>query len=183
MEILKGFRSQASLDLLISYGVAILVISIALYVVLQLGIFNMRLAPSYCNAAPNFVCAAVAINNSGAMTLVFSQATGGTLNISAVACSTEANTTNAGPAYGNFGMLPYTVAPTFYPNNQLQNNLLVYSSNQTRIFVNCYSGAGLAKGSLGTTFSGFVWIKYTINTLPNSYNAVEQIASMSTKYT
>ena len=50
-------RAQASIDMLIAYGVAILIVSIALYVVLQLGIFNTRLAPTYCNPAPSFACA------------------------------------------------------------------------------------------------------------------------------
>ncbi len=67
--------------MLISYGVAILVISIALYVVLQLGIFNSRLAPTYCNAAPSFICAGVGLATNGNITVIFSQATGGTLNI------------------------------------------------------------------------------------------------------
>jgi hypothetical protein len=183
MEMHKDQKGQASLDLLISYGVAILVISIALYVVLQLGIFNQRLAPTYCNAAPDFICTQIALNTSGGLTIIFSQATGGTLNIHGAACDTQSNTISFGPEYGNFDIKQYSAAPQFYPNNQLQNGLVVYSSNQTRIFVNCYSGSGISKGSLGNAYSGYVWINYTLNTLPNNYHTVEQMVSFSTKYT
>jgi hypothetical protein len=169
--------------LLIAYGIAILIISIALYVVLQLGIFNTKLAPTYCNASPSFVCDGTAINTSGKMTIIFSQATGGTLNITGIACSSQANTTNIGPKYGNANVLSYKAAPQFYPTNQLQHGLTLYSSNQTRLYVYCYSGPTSTKGNLGNSFSGFVWINYTINTLPNNYHTVQQVISFSTKYT
>lgn len=181
-------RSQASIDMLIAYGVAILLVSIAMYVVLQLGVFNSRITPTYCNPSPSFTCSAYAINTSGVFTLVFAQATGATINITGIACSNRQNTSSnapsfSAPMYGNINMLPYKAAPQFYPNNQLQNGLLVYPSNTTRVFANCYDSAGIARGPLGNGFSGFVWINYTISTLPGNYYSREQIISFSAKYT
>ena len=176
-------RSQASIDLIISYGVALLIISITLYVILQLGIFNMRLAPTYCNTAPGFVCVASSISSNGVMTLVFTQATGVTLNIYGAACSTTANTITFGPKYGNYGVLPYTTAPAFYPSNQLKYGLQMYSSNQTRLYIDCYGGSGPAKGTLGTVFTGYVWLNYTVSSLPSNYHPVQQVVSLSQKYT
>lgn len=181
-------RSQASIDMLIAYGVAILLVSIAMYVVLQLGVFNSRITPSYCNPAPSFTCSGYAVDTKGVFTLVFAQSTGATINITGMACSDQQNTSDnappfSSPKYGNINMLAYKGAPQFYPNNQLQNGLIVYSSNQTRVFVNCYDGSGLAKGPLGDGFSGFIWINYTISTLPGNYPNREQIIAFSTKYT
>lgn len=183
-------RAQASIDLLVSYGIAILLVSIAVFVLLQLGVFNSRLAPSYCTAAPAFTCTAVGISaRTGVATLIFSQSTGATLDIRGVACSSQQNLNTTGPKYGNFNVLPYETIPIntvgFYPNNQFQSGINVYSSNQTRIFVNCYGGSNTnkAKGALGNSFTGYIWINYTISTLPgNDYN-IQQIVSFSTKYT
>ncbi len=80
-------------------------------------------------------------------------------------------------------MLTYNQNPAFYPTNQLQNGLIVYSSNQTRLSVNCYNGGSLARGALGNSFTGFIWIKYTINSLPSTYNNIQQVISVSTHYT
>jgi uncharacterized protein (UPF0333 family) len=178
-------RAQASIDMLVAYGVALLLVSISIYVLLQLGVFNSRLAPSYCNPAPGFTCTAVAINKNGVATLVFAQATGATLNITGVACSNNQNDTITGPKYGNFNVLPYnpnTIA--YYPNSQLSNGIIVYSSSSTRIQANCFVAPNnLAKGALGNSFSGFIWINYSINSLPGSYHNVQQLVSFSTKYT
>jgi hypothetical protein len=179
----KAQKAQAALDMLISYGIAILIISIAIYVVLQLGIFNNRLAPTYCNAAPSFICDGVSINTTGEMTIIFAQSTGGTLNITGIACSNLANTTSIGPKYGNFNVSSYKKAPQFYPTSQLQNGLILYSSNQTRLYVYCYSGPSVAKSNLGNSYTGYVWINYTINTLPNNFHNVQQVISFSAKYT
>lgn len=182
-------KAQASIDLLVSYGIAILLVSIALFVLLQLGVFNSRLAPAYCNAVPSFTCTAVAISaRTGTMTLIFAQSTGATIDINGIACSTQQSTNSSGPRYGNIHVLPYEATPVntimYYPSNQLQSGLIVYSSNQTRVSVNCYgSSPSPSKGGLGNQFTGFVWINYTISTLPGNYYNVQQLVSVSTKYT
>lgn len=176
-------RAQAALDMLISYGVAILVISVAIYIIVQLGVFNSRLAQSYCNPAPSLICDQIAINDSGAVIVVFTQGTGGTMNITGASCSTLANATTYGPKYGNFFTLPYGSQPSYYPTNALSHGLIVYSSNTTRLTVNCYGPGGLSTGSLGGTYSGFIWINYTYTDLPSNYHAVQQVFSFTTKYT
>jgi hypothetical protein len=185
----KASKAQASIDLLVSYGIAILLVSIAIFVLLQLGVFNSRLAPTYCNAAPSFTCTAVAISaRTGVLTLVFAQSTGATFKVVGASCSTQQTTNSlnsSGPRYGNVNLLPQSTAPSYYPNNQLSSGLTLYSSNQTRIQTYCYGGPNnkLAKGALGTAFTGFVWINYTISSLPGNYYNTQQIVSVSSKYT
>lgn len=176
-------KAQASVDMLIAYGIAILIVSIALYVVLELGIFNNRLAPTYCNTAPSFSCAQYAIATNGNLTLIMSQSTTGDLNISGIACSTEANSIGNGPKYGNVGVADYANAISTYPTNQLQHNLLVYPSQNIKVSVYCYTGTGVAALGLGQTFTGYVWFNYTINNLPSSLHNVQQVVSVSAKYT
>jgi hypothetical protein len=177
----KQARAQSALDMLVAYGVAILVIAVTIYIILQLGIFNNRLAQNYCNSAPSFICDQMAINTTGVVTIIFTQGTGGTMNITGISCASLANNTFYGPEYGNFYTWPYGKAA--YPSNQLQNGLIVYSSNQTKITFYCYGPGGIAKGQLGNTFSGFVWLNYTYTNLPANYHVVQQVFSFTAKYT
>jgi hypothetical protein len=73
----RSVKAQSALDFLTSYAVIILVVTVAVYAVLELGIFNPKLAPSYCNAAPGFTCAAYSIYTNGTMVFVLSQSNHG----------------------------------------------------------------------------------------------------------
>ncbi|MGC8651819.1 MAG: hypothetical protein ACP5UH_01030 [Candidatus Micrarchaeia archaeon] len=176
-------KAQAALDFLIAYGVAILIIAVALYVMYRIGVFNPTIVPSYCNPAPSFMCNLAAINTSGVLTISFAQVTGGEINITGAACSTGVNSTGNGPMYGNIGVKNYSKAPQFYPSTELNGGLDVYSSNSIAMNLYCYSSYGIAKASLGSAFTGYVWINYTYAGLPPTLHNVEEIATVSTKYT
>lgn len=177
-------KSQAAIDLLISYSTAILIISISIYVILQLGVFNTRIAPTYCTASPGFSCDGAAMNISGEVLLIFAQSNGGTMSVTGAACSSIANSLTTGPEYGNVGVLPDSgSAASFYPaNSLLQSGLSVYPSNETKFIVNCYNGAGIAKGHIGNSFSGIIWVNYTYSGLPSNYHVVQQVATFSERY-
>jgi hypothetical protein len=177
-----GKRAQVSIDLLVSYGIAILVITIALYTVLQLGVFNSRLAPEYCNATPSFSCDGVALTNNGVLTIIFSQTTGGTMYITGASCSGTQNSVTGGPGFGNVNVLPESVVPSYYPANQLQSGIVAYSGSGTRVTLYCYSGSGVAKGNIGNSFTGTVWINYTLTELPNTLHTVQQLATFTERY-
>jgi hypothetical protein len=181
----KDPKAQAATDMLVAYGITILIISITIYVVLQLGVFNDKIAPTYCNAAPSFTCSGTVLYPNGTLIVTLAQATGGTLNITGAACSNQENATINGPKYGNIFVYPPSYEPQDYPGNSLINNgLIVYSSQQTSIAMYCYGAAGnIATGPLGNNFVGIVWINYTINTLPGNYSTVQRFATFSTKYT
>jgi len=168
---------------MISYGVAIIIISIVIVSVAQLGVFNTQLAPTYCDATPSFSCASASINANGLLTILLSQATGATMNVIGAACSTIANTVTPGPMYGNinvgYNSLTYS---QFYPNNALANGILLYTSNTLDLTVFCYGGTGMASGPLGNPFTGVVWLNFTITSLPNSANNILQVATFSAKY-
>ena len=66
-------RSQVALDFMVSYGVALLIIGIALYVVISTGVLNPHAAPSSCTPTPGFICDSYAINTSGVFIIKISQ--------------------------------------------------------------------------------------------------------------
>ncbi|MEM3227621.1 MAG: hypothetical protein QXK65_01580, partial [Candidatus Micrarchaeaceae archaeon] len=71
----RKLRQQAALDFMVSYGIAILIITIALYIVFELGVFNPKLASIECTPAPSFMCVSFSINTNSVFTILLSQAT------------------------------------------------------------------------------------------------------------
>ncbi|MGC9190949.1 MAG: hypothetical protein ACP5FR_03505 [Candidatus Micrarchaeia archaeon] len=182
-KVQKAKKIQASMDFLISYGIAILIILVALYVVYKIGIFNATLVPVYCTPTPPFACNLAQINTNGVLTISMVQAAGGAINITGIACSSAVNSTENGPKYGNVYVKSYKAAPQYYPNNALQNGLVVYPSSVFVLSTYCYnSGSGIATASLGNTFNGYVWLNFTYSGLPQSMHNVETVAIFSSKY-
>jgi hypothetical protein len=170
----KGRRigsGQAAMDFMMSYGIALLIIGVAVYVVFQIGIFTPILAPNECTAASSFSCRYYSLSSNGLLTLDLSQATGGTMNITGVACSSGINATLNRPEYGNINVISET-----------QGNVTIYSGSSGIIHVYCYNGYGVAHGSIGSTFTGYVWINYTISNLPNTMHNINKIVSFTTQY-
>ncbi len=178
----KHQKSQTAIDFMVSYGVVILILAIALYVLVKLSLFNTSLAPVGCTAAPSFSCGSVALYANGTMILVFSQALGGPINVTGVACSSAAGSTGNLPAYGNAGVANYIVAPQYYPDNSLQYGKVIYSGTTAALTALCYNGGGLAKGTLGNTYIGSVWINYTYGSLPPGVHNVRQVVQFTAKY-
>ena len=167
---------------MISYGVALLVITIAIAIVFQIGLFNPQLAPTYCDASPGFSCLNYNLNSTGGLTITLSQAVGGTITIVGAACSSQANALSVSPAFGNAGVIPYSKGPQFYPTNSLKNNIVMYSSSTSAMTMYCYGPAGRAGGQKGNSFTGFVWLNYSVSDMPAT-NSIQQIAAISAKYT
>lgn len=176
-------RSQVALDFMVSYGVALLIIGIALYVVISTGILNPHAAPSSCTPAPGFICDSYAMNTSGAFIVKLSQVTGATMKITGAACSSTVNSTNSNyPKYGNIHILGYSSNPSAYPSNAMANGISMYSDGVSIIAVNCYSSYGISKKPLGDSFVGYLWLNYTVNMLPGKVT-VQKVASFTVRYT
>ncbi len=176
-------KSQAAIDFITSYGFAILFITIAIYVVFQLGIINYRIVPEHCYSIPSINCVSYAINTTGGLTMVISQNTGGTMDITGAGCASLQSNSGNGPAYGNVKMKDYANDPSVYPNNEFSNTLIVYPNSKVVLFVYCYNQKGIAAGDLGGIYNGYVWINYTYSQLPSNEIYVVNIASLALKYT
>lgn len=179
-------KAQVALDFMLSYGVAILVITLSLYVIFRAGLFSTKITNLECTpVASAFLCDAVSLSTSGNLTIILTQNTNGPIKIVGAACSSIENTTGNSPAYGNIGVLPYDAsgASRYYPNAQMATEISVPSDNSTRLEVYCYTSSGLASSSLGNPFSGLVWLNYTYGGLPASLHNVQLIATFATKYT
>ncbi len=175
-------KGQAALDFMVSYGIALIIIAVALYIAFSRGIFSTQLIPPHCYPSAGFTCAAYSLSTCGILTLNISQVIAPSINITAIACSSSANATGNKPASGNVNLLSYTSAPQFYPNNALKNGMVVYGSAPVWLQVYCYQGNGqLASGS-SSVYSGIVWINYTYPGA-NGLHSVSKIATFAVQHT
>jgi len=180
----KCMSAQPATDFMVAYGIALVIISVAIYIIFSTSIFNPNVLPPSCTPAPSFVCNHYTFNTStNNFTIQLSQATGSMITINGAACSSSANALNASlPAYGNVQLLSNAVAPSFYPPNGLPNGGLSIASGASGIFsVYCYSGSGIAFGKIGNSFIGALWINYTTVGLPG--NNIMQVAQFTVPYT
>ncbi len=169
-------KAQVAIDFLISYGIALLIIGIALLVIYQIGILNPTLSPVQCVPVPGFSCGFFYINSSGIITINLAQDIGTQVTINGAACSTT-YTLNSLPQYGN---LYVTSNSQYYPPSNDPSGDVMYSSSNTTIRMNCYSGPGdMAGGQIGNLFFGHIWINFTI---PQYGRITESVATVTAKY-
>ncbi|MCL5679819.1 MAG: hypothetical protein M1465_00550 [Candidatus Marsarchaeota archaeon] len=178
-------KAQMSLDFLISYGVAFIIIAAAVYIIMSSGIFNPTIVPSNCVPSPSFVCDSYGINSTGAMIIKLSQATGGTINVTGVACAVNSNATDENlPETGNINILGYSGDPGSYPSNTFTSNgVLIYSDGYGVLNAYCYdTNGGIDAQPLGNSFTGYIFINYTTTGLPSQHTLIK-VASVTMKYT
>ena len=175
---MRLLRAQAAVDFMMSYGLALIIIFIAVAVIYKVSILSPALAVSSCTASPGFACEAYVLNTNGILTLQLSQATGGTVSINGAACSSLPSANGNLPAYGN--MYVTNTATYYVGTNTPGFGIPVYSGSSNTLNIYCYSSAGVATGSLGNGFTGFVWLNYTV---PNFGNTIQEVASIDVRYT
>lgn len=182
MLLKKARKSQAAIDLISSYGVAIIIMTIAIAVLYKTSVLSPSLAGSSCTGVQGFSCDAFAINAvTGVLTVSLSQATGGPIYVNGAACSSLGSGTGSGPQFGNLGV---TGNSLYYPNGNWLNGGAVntiYSGSNATMMVKCFSSASgsAAAGSVGNSFLGYLWLNYTV---PSYGNTIQQVASMSLIY-
>jgi hypothetical protein len=177
MDSKGNMKLQGSVDFIMSYGISILIIAISIYIILNLGVFNDRIVPQQCFSAPSFFCGGYSLSANGILAIQVGQTTGSEISVTGIACSSTANGIADTPEYGNIFV---TKALAYYPNNNLGNTITIYTDNVSNyIDLYCYSGFGTAALPAGTAFTGFVWLNYSVPSLPNHY--VKQVISLTVK--
>ena len=88
----EDVKAQTAFEMLMSYGWAILVITIVVGILYAMGVFNpSNVAPSSCKLPAGLSCKTFKIDKSARLTLEIGQSTGKTLRVTGVGCSKAAN--------------------------------------------------------------------------------------------
>lgn len=171
----RKLKLQSAIDFISAYGIAIVIIAATVLIVYKIAFVSQ--GASFCTPSPGFSCNFIAINTSGVLVLKVSQATGTSIKINGAACADQQNYTGDNPLYGNVnvnGMAAFYPPPNYPPGNS------IYSGSTYSLYLYCYSGGAVVKGSIGNQFTGYVWLNYSI---PNYGNQVEKIITFQTQYT
>ncbi|MDE1852063.1 MAG: hypothetical protein KGH69_05290, partial [Candidatus Micrarchaeota archaeon] len=133
-------KLQSAMEYLMTYGWAILIIAVVLGALYQLGIFggNQSNLVSSCITNAGFLCDKPILNTSGVLAVVFGQISSGPLTITNVACTRNAST-------------PLTT-----------NSVSITAPSGSTTILQFY--CPLVSDSLGSTFSGYLWIIYNTQT-------------------
>ncbi len=171
-------KAQAALDFMTSYGMALIIIIIAIAIVYRLGVLNPNLVQPSCTSVPGFSCGLYFINTNGTLTVDLMQTTGGTITVLGAACSSAQNSTGNKPAFGNIYV---TNNALYYPRGQSPGSgIEMYSGAQRQFNVTCYNPTGRARNSLGAGFFGYIWLNYSV---PGYRNTTQEVASLTVRYT
>lgn len=175
-----NLKLQPAIDFLSAYGIVILAITVALVAISTLA-FNNPQTPG-CTSPPGFNCNYIAISKAGVLTAKISQALGTQITINGVACADQQSATTDTPRYGNVGV---NAMPQYYPTPALWQTAsntgnVIYSGGYYVLQAECYHvGATNAIGTLGSQFTGYIWLNYTIL---NYRYQVQKIATFTAVY-
>jgi len=157
-------RIQSAMEYLVTYGWAILVLTVALAALFSLGLLSPgKFAAQQCVVSSGFACLGYSLASNGILYLNLQQSTPDPISVTAVACAQN----------GIFNSLPVT-AP-------ISPRYLTVGANAT-FATQCYSNTGNFMSAIGGAFTGAISLNYTdqLTKLPGT--AVGKIAvSVSSK--
>ncbi len=164
-------KAQSAMEYLMTYGWAILIISVVLGALFSLGVFSgAGLLGTACIAGSGFLCSSPILATNGNITFSFGQSTGITLYNIAMACVATTTTTGLPGNTVAMVLLSATGGATTTLSSPGNAGALTLVSGQT-ITVNalkCFGSApgtpGLINQALGTSFSGSLLMNYTAAT-------------------
>ncbi|MEM3227507.1 MAG: hypothetical protein QXR58_02335 [Candidatus Micrarchaeaceae archaeon] len=135
-------RAQSAMEYLMTYGWAILIISIVLGALAAMGLFNpSTYINSQCIFPAEFSCINSYMSTSGLLSVNIEQSSSAPINITAIGCNTNATTVDM-----------VQESPAIY---------VPIGSNVTFSGIQCYSAGTPFSGRVGTVFHGYVILNYT----------------------
>ena len=152
----KHSRAQSSMEYLMTYGWAILIIAIAVGVLFALGLFNGSAAtPNGCSPQPGFTCSNPVYTPNG-ITAMISQDSGQNYYDAFVFVASESENIGPGGLPVNFSesntvnMTPIGTIPP--------SGTVTFNFNHTAA-----GGIPTANIPVGTEFTGYIWIAYCLS--------------------
>ncbi len=165
------FKLQSAMEYLMTYGWALLIISIVIVALVSIGIFNGSPLGTTCIASPGFTCAIQTFSQAnGNLTVTLGQDSGtpwSTANVVFVNASQESTVQSSG------------LTSALLSNNA--NNLISGLASGTTTTI---SLPVLAPGQahVGQGISGYIWVQYTTGSSSGAVTQA-QLASVTAKAT
>lgn len=168
----NGSRAQSAMEYLMTYGWALLVISIILITLFRLGVFGSgSLLGTTCISISGYSCTTPTLSHStGNLTFYFGESTGSVFYNVAMACTVSSTTQGQPNPVTAMVYLSSSGAATTTPSGYTQpaTTLTLYNGQTMQISgLKCFdtyqkplTSSNLA---VGTSYGGIIWINYTLN--------------------
>ena len=149
---MRSLRLQSAMEYLMTYGWALLVISLALVSLYTLGIFNPSIAvSSQCILPAGLACTGVSMVSNGLVSINLLQATETPINLTAWGCNANQTVANM------YCPGSVCVSGSATAANQIEMQV---GANYT-FNVQCWGGTSQYSGSAGSAFRGYLTLNYT----------------------
>ncbi|MDE1856458.1 MAG: DUF2341 domain-containing protein [Candidatus Micrarchaeota archaeon] len=146
-------KAQSAMEYLMTYGWAILIMAVVLVSLFSLGIFNKgSVITSACLANPGFFCSRPLLNTTGALNITVGQLSGSTITLTSIGCSNS-----TAPPIQTTGL----------------NSIVLVSGESVPLVLNC----PITANTVGTSFTGTVWIGYTASGLPGQTAMIARVST------
>ncbi len=158
-------KAQSATEYLVTYGWAILILSVVLVSLFVLNLFNpATFAPNYCVFQASVGCQVEFLDHaSGDLNVTIGQALQTPINVTALGCNDQGTITN---------MIYYT--PT-------SNNIYMdIGSNYTFSTIPCYQNGAVVSGAVGTLYTGYIVMQYTNLQTGLQHTAIAKISQKLT---
>jgi hypothetical protein len=153
-------RAQSAIEYLTTYGWAIIIITIVLVAMFELGLFQPPVSTT-CVFPAEFGClTAILYSTTGQVNLTLQQSTQSTINITAYGCNNSGNPSNM--------VLPF---------NPPSNQITVPIGGTFTFNVLCYNNGTAVSITPGQLFKGYVVLNYTTLTSGFPHTAVGQLVA------
>lgn len=166
-------KLQSAMEYLMTYGWALLIISIVIVALVSIGVFNGSPLGTTCIASPGFTCAVQTFSQaSGNLTVTIGQDSGTpwtTANVVFINASQESSVQSTGLTTAM--LTPQTAGPS--------NNIVSGLPSGTTTTVTL-SVIGAGQAHVGQGISGYIWVQYTTGSSGGAVTQA-QLASVTAK--
>jgi len=139
--IVPPMKAQSAMEYLMTYGWAILIISVVLGALYMMGLFNpSTFISSQCIFPAEFSCLNSYMSSSGILSVNIEQSSSSPINITAIGCNTNATTSDM-----------VKESPAMY----------VPIGQNVTFSIQCYSAGSPYSGTVGSVFHGYILLNYT----------------------
>ncbi len=159
------------MEYLMTYGWAILIIAVVLGALFALGVFSGVGVGTACVAGPGYLCQTITLGPNGNLSFTFGQSTGSLIYNIGMGCASTStsqglpNPANAMVFIGTSGAATPNVVANSALTSNFAGSLNLGSGATTSVSaLKCFSTTAnaLASPAIGTSFSGALWVNYTL---------------------
>lgn len=143
-----AIKAQSAMEYLMTYGWAILIISVALVSLYALGLFNpASFAHTSCIFPADFSCLNSQLSTDGSFVINIEQSTQSPINVTAIGCNSNDSATH---------MVSFVSNQIYL---QIGSNVSI-SGNSTTL-LQCWDNGTVVNAKPGSLFNGYVIVNYT----------------------